>query len=327
MTPMVSTTSGLSAKGEGLFANLNLTPVYTNIWSTGGNAAGAGNGVFKISTTGTLLNYFTLAGGSTLFQICPGNDGNMWCIDNGNLRIFKITPTGTTSYYSAPNAGGQSIKLGPDGNFWYTSGVNIVSKITPTGTSTSYTLTSVSLTPAINDLCVGSDGNIWCSDSANLTLIKLSTSGTQLAAYSTYSAVGWICLGGDGNIWGTTGDNYIVKCTPTGTATRYAISSGGYGYGITKGFDGNVYAIYDPSLTSTSCFIAKVTPSGTVTKYGSQSFSYQICSGPDNNLWWTQGYSSFFGFNGSITKTTTSGTSTSYLTNRSDGLWASSPGY
>jgi streptogramin lyase len=128
----------------------------------------------------------------------------------------------------------------------------------------------------------------------------------EITEYSLPSGGGapeGITAGPDGNLWFTIGyPNKIGKMTPTGEVTEYSGAEEGFSTGIATGLDKNLWV-----TESDSSKIAKVTTSGAITEYVlPRSGPKRIVSGPDGNLWFTEGI-------GDIGKITTSGTITEYF--------------
>lgn len=130
-----------------------------NLWFTDNEGSGA---VAKITTSGTITEYL-LPEKHGPEGITVGPDGNLWFTTGGNKTIGKITTSGTITEYSLPKGDAHDIVSGPDSNLWFTAG-SYIGKITTSGTITEYSLPKESVATGIT---VGSDDNVWFTDSGS----------------------------------------------------------------------------------------------------------------------------------------------------------------
>jgi hypothetical protein len=93
-----------------------------------------------------------------------------------------------------------------------------------------------------------------------------------------------IVLGSDGNIWGSTNSGVIIKVSPAGVETTFAVAPSNFFFdNIIDGPDG---ALWFPecSMDRTSGGIGRIDVSGTYTFFPSVC-QYVVASGPDGNIW------------------------------------------
>ena len=189
------------------------------------------------------------------------------------------------------------------------------------GSVTTYTRPTPDST--LNDITVGSDGNIWYTATGptiNRRIGKMTTTGsfTEYPNQPTgIKGIGRLTAGSDGNIWyaaslpsGSTLVPHIIKMSTSGVVLgQYPIPSGQFAQHLTLGPDGNVWFTMNGSYK-----IGKIDTSGTVTEYlgvaGINTLT-SIVAGPDGNLWFTSGATGTT-IGNSIGKITTSGTYTVY---------------
>ena len=136
---------------------------------------------------------------------------------------------------------------------------------------------------------MGSDGNLWFTDSTNDKIKKITTNGL-IVEYNVPTPgghPGGITLGPDGNMWfAETDGNKVGKITPSGVVTEYAVvAPSELITGITLGPDGNLWfgELFGDK-------IGKMTTEGVVTEYGvpnPPASPVDIITGPDGNLWFT----------------------------------------
>ncbi len=132
---------------------------------------------------------------------------------------------------------------------------------------------------------------------------------TEFGPLAEHSFPSDITAGPDGNLWFMEeGTSKVVKMTPSGTMTEYALPKGSGGWGITPGpaKENALWFVEDQSDE-----IGKITTSGTITEYaGPEGMPImEIVAGPDGNLWFTGSVNAGAS---EIGKITTAGTLTQY---------------
>jgi virginiamycin B lyase len=174
-----------------------------------------------------------------------------------------------------------------DGSLYFTLG-NQIGKLTTSGTFTAYT---IGMMAAANDICLGSDGNLWFCDNTN-KIGRMTPSGTftEWNIPTTGTAPLRIVSGPDGNLYFTESTaSKIGRITSdgTGTFTEWNIPTlGSSPVGITSGPDGCLWFV-----ESSANNVARMTTSGTFTEWAiptSNAGASDIVVGSDNNLWFTE---------------------------------------
>ena len=139
----------------------------------------------QITTAGIVTEFFV--GGSPISGIAAGSDGNLWFTERDQMRIGRITTSGTVTFFPVPS-GGEPIEItaGPDGNLWFTElSSSNVGRITPTGTVTEFptTLASIFFNAGIT---AGPDGNVWftSAEGNQIGRVTVASSGTTITPAS-----------------------------------------------------------------------------------------------------------------------------------------------
>jgi len=241
-------------------------------------------------------------------QIVTGPDGALWfTLASPANDIGRITPDGTTIYYSIPTSSSfpQGIASGPDGNLWFTEqSAGKVGKITPSGAVTEYPTGGYP-----TSITAGPDGNLWFTQTNADEIGKITTSGT-LTEYPVPTASAQptgIAAGPDGNLWFTEfSTGKIGEITTSGTITEYQIpTAGSYPVHITAGPDDNLWFTERGANQ-----IGRVTTGGAFTEFplpAASSSPNGIAAGPDGAIWFTE-------LAGRIGRITASGAITEYAT-------------
>jgi streptogramin lyase len=245
------------------------------------------------------VNQFAVSSGAETSQIATGHDGNLYFTETSANKIGRITPAGVVTEFAVPTANAQpgTITAGPDGNVYFTetgftsSGVLQIGRITPAGKISEFGLGGTVF--EVGGITAGPDGNVYFSATTTNGFEAVGritpTGKITLFTMPVGFDAGAITTGRDGNIWVTDpDDNLIVKMTPAGVFTTFALPAGGGSLGIgslsagaTAGPDGNVW------FTGIS-FIGRITPTGVVTEFPlstKDSIPTAITAGPDGNLY------------------------------------------
>ena len=222
-------------------------------------AATAAAGTVPLSTCltsgagGSAGLFSTPSANSVPTAIVTGPDGNLWFTEQRTNAIARSTPSGQITEFPVP-AGVQpgDITTGPDGNLWFTSfGTAAVGRITPAGAVTMFPVSS-------------------------------STGGVQVSTRS-------ITTGPDGNLWFTTSENNVVRMTPAGAGTVFPLGlTGGVAGDITSGPGALLWIAY----TGVQGGLVTVTTTGASTIIPTPGFANAptaLITGPDGNVWYTNG--------------------------------------
>jgi streptogramin lyase len=253
--------------------------------------------------TGTITEFASPSGASSLRGITLGPDGNLWFTEAS--AIGRITPAGQITEFPVPTP--QSvpwgITTGPDGNLWFTESFgNNIGRMTPTGQAQEFPV-GFGTNPA--GITVGPDGNLWYIDNAFNRIGQITLAGHVTEFPVTAGGLYEITVGSDGNLWFTAGiSGLIERMTPAGQVTVFHLPSAFSGpLGITAGPDGNLwFTEFDGNK------IGRITPAGQITEFSIPTPGtepYDITTGPDGNLWFTQQGSNQIGsmtLNGQVTE-------------------------
>lgn len=186
---------------------------------------------------------------------------------------------GTVIQYTVegPNTG---LILGPNRNIWFIMGGDVAYFDPSTNSVTSFNATS----GLIQELAVGSDGNVWFVVSWNQPgqVGRCTPDGTV----TTWPIDGWsndLVLGNDGNIWfseqavnGLPGKR-IGSVTPGGTVSQYQTTYDTQDPIV--GPDGNIW------FGEAGSVIGLVTSNGAVTEYPALPGTSDLLVTPDGNIW------------------------------------------
>jgi len=201
--------------------------------------------------------------------ITEGPDGNLWFTTTGWTdytdpenpidhpgQIGRMTPEGVDDYLPAGWLDQPwSITSGPDGNLWFVDiGADSVGRVTPDGVITQFTDPDIDA-PA--EIVAGPDGNLW------------------------FTIAG-----------GVSAPDAIGRITPAGVITTFTHSSLSGPTGITSGPGG---ALWFANATSNpmdgSYSIGRITTAGVISSFEVDRVE-RLTTGPDGNLWFTEGYPS-----------------------------------
>lgn len=173
-----------------------------------------------------------------------------------------------------------------DGNVWFISDVNEISKLAVDGTITAYTYTPTSIGLA-GPLLVGPDGNLWTISVDDNEIIKMTTAGvfSQYPITTPAASYGDLINGPDGNLWFTEpGNAKIAKITTSGVITEYSITAAHSPQGIAT--DGTL--LYVPAVNGAVHTIFKSYNTSGVQQASTDLgafFAGSIRYGNDGNFW------------------------------------------
>ena len=247
-------------------------------------------------TTDYLIGYPTGLTSFTVANIITGPDGNVWFNGyNGGLRFGKFdVSTGAITFYEGFGNTYTTgpMTAGPDGKIYYvikSSYAPAVSYLRSLDTSTGLSTTVRTYDAYVNltSLTFGPDGRIWVTDSVYKRLYAESITGGTSSAFNYATAADKIIAGPDGNLWYAQG-GYIVKMTPAGPRTSYAVTAGTQISKLIAGSDGAVWYLDNNSTTPK---ISRITTAGVVTHYpivaATGTSLAGIALGPDGAIWVT----------------------------------------
>ncbi len=210
-----TTLAGLAIDGAGnLYAADTSSHVIRKITSAGVVTTFAGSAGLRGSTDGSGAN----ARLNTPFGVGVDRDGNVYVADTLNEAIRKITPDGTVSRFAgAIGLGGNTNGTGASARFFRPTALTVDNSgnilVADTGNHTIRKLTSA----AVSSTVAGGGGNFGSNDG-------ISTS----ARFSQPRGLG---IDSKGNLYVADSINVTVrKITPTGTVTTFAGAAGVIGY-------------------------------------------------------------------------------------------------
>lgn len=328
--------AGLTLGPDGNFYG---TTVNGGNGGTGDNSGSGSQGtVFRITTTGALTTIHEFAnsiGANPYAGLTLGRDGTFYGttvrggIGGGFGTVFRITTNGIlttltifSNFDGAYPQGG--LTLGPDGNFYGTTGGGTVFRVTTAGTLTTlanftgangaYPEAALALGPDNSFYGIAEEGGI-----AYGTVFRVTTAGTltTLADFDgtngEYSAAA-LTLGTDNNFYGTTpvdnfgaGDGTVFQITTNGTLTTlysFSAASGEIGHptnadgsgplaGLTEGRDGNFYGTTGYGGSKGYGTVFRIATDGTLTTLaiftssnGATPYA-PLTLGPDGNFYGT----------------------------------------
>jgi streptogramin lyase len=202
-----------------------------------------------------------------------------------------------------------AITLGPDGNVWFTEGVNRIGRITREGAIREFPVTGAS---AFAGICTGPDGKLWFTCANSEKIGRITTNGAirlfDIPHPTGPFRIPWgITRGPDGkSVWFVGWGYRLSRMNTNGVVTfEYLHDEGRNFHGVTVGPDNNLWYT-DWSFDA----VHRYDPvSGVHTNYdlGYYDTPQAITVGPDNAIWFTE-YQ-----NGKIGRITTDGQPTEAL--------------
>ena len=223
-------------------------------------------------------------------DITNGPDGNLWFTTGHSSSIWRTTPGGVVSSFTAPSVQQpMSIAAGPDGNLWFTDEVTeALGRITPAGVITPFAGLGIDRPVSVTG---GPDGNVWFVNQGDSSIGRITPQGVVTrfpwTLAPTYPGVtvrlGQIVVGADGNLWFSTGTMQIGRITPAGVMSAFAVAANPGS--LTLGPDGNVWFAESSPYTKAPGHIGKVTPSGASTVFAFEDFLAWGITAADGYLW------------------------------------------
>jgi streptogramin lyase len=219
------------------------------------------------------------------------------------LLGFAMPALASTDFLVPPGRQAEPnlVVVGPDHNLWFTEFTGEkIGRVTTSGAITEF---KISGAQSLVGIANGPDGNVWFTDQFTGKVGHINTTGGQLTEYSlpAGSYPQGLTVGPYGNFWFVdqkkTGLFTIGKITTAGTITEYSgtVNAGVFqpyasAAQIATGADGKLW-FTNPQAAGTAGrnFAGTITTAGTVTLYTTADLPAAIISGPDGNLWVTEG--------------------------------------
>jgi streptogramin lyase len=205
------------------------------IWTANGGD-GTGNTVTKIDTDGTVLATYTVE--TFAYGITADCNGYVWCTNSTSNSVSRIKVSDGTVDNFALTSGDSPKQLCADldGNILICCfGNNVVRKVNG---STGSVTASYTTRAGCYAIALDSNNNMFVTNYTHGSVIKLNTSGTEIAVYGSVGALG-VAIDSDDNVWVSATDGSAVRKYPndlsgiTGayaTGTNPAYLDTGYAY-------------------------------------------------------------------------------------------------
>jgi virginiamycin B lyase len=215
-----------------------------NMWFSEHN----GNRIGRITPAGVISEFEIPTPASQPRAIALGADGNIWFGEFAGGRIGRITPAGVITEFviPTPDSGPRALAAGADGNIWFSEfRAGKIGRITPAGVITEFALPRPNSGPG--DITAGADGALWFVELSG-TMDGVQVDGARIGRITTAGVVTEfamptrqpspinLAVGPDCNLWYTQGSQ-VVRVTPGGEFTGFALGEGSRGAGLSAGAD------------------------------------------------------------------------------------------
>jgi virginiamycin B lyase len=221
----------------------------------------------RIGVDGTFA-MVSFATNGQLQDFALGPDGNMWAtVPFQGSRVTKFSPAGAVlnDYTFGAQREPREIVSGPEGALWLFETRDTppfpdrVAKLATNGALTEFI---APVAQHISGIAVGSDGNLWTTETIEPSGPTLAVRTTPAGTRAQFDLApgynfGRIAAGPDGNLWATLpGAGEIARIKTSGAVDRYPLPSAmNQPGGLTAGPDGNLWVIQ-----SAPPQLARVTP-------------------------------------------------------------------
>ncbi len=224
-----------------------------NIWFTETLAGKVG----RITPSGQITEFVCPTVGSMPYGITAGPDGNLWYAANSasSATIGRVTTGGAITEFQTPGATPWDITTGPDKNLWFTDSNGNLARITTAGVITKFPTPTagaapIAITtgprrqPVVHHLQLRDrrhrrpHDHRRCRDPNSRPTGAARFYGIVAEARTT-------------TIWFTVTTGEVVRITPTGTQTKFTLTT--TPGGITAASDGNIWG-------AQRNYIVRVTP-------------------------------------------------------------------
>jgi streptogramin lyase len=275
-TPSESNLSGITSGPDG------------DIWFTGDVPQ-----VGKSSITGDMYEFLLSEYGNAT-SIAQGPDGNLW-VTLYPAAIGRVSTKGDLTAFPIGSKFGSgqgypfSIVSGPEKALWFVTNASpsYIGRITLAGKMTAY---KVPAGARLQWLALGSDGDLWFTDSGNDKIGRMTSTGAvkEFSVPTASAGLSGICQGPDGSLWFVEANaNKIGSLSSSGSFHEYNIRTPSSGaVAIVAGPDGALW------FTEQSAGkIGRMTTSGAsveLTLSSAYPRPFDITVGSDRNVWFTE---------------------------------------
>jgi len=249
---------------------------------------------------GTFIGRITMVGTTTDFQVpspnsclsmTPNPDGNVYFGEGGGGGdgIGRITPQGTITLFTGPEAGAQvqSIESGSDGNIWAVVAGHIW-RLTPQGTFTDFPDAQIGGGTGFNQLVRGSDKNLWTYglNGIGWAVWRIAMDGSA-TSYAFSKKIWGIASGSDGGIWISQGSHMVRLDPNSGQTVSYKLSRVVDGHDLTEGPHHVLYFIDERTSPFTLGRFDIVKLKLKSSESLANAAFGELTFGPDSNAWIT----------------------------------------
>ena len=216
------------------------------------------NVLASYNNTNQIIYDFTMINPSYL---AFDSSGNLYCANNSNFTINKITPTGSGSTFVFRQfLEPRGLAFDSSGNLYCANiNNNTINKITPAGIVSTFVSSGLN---GPNGLAFDSSGNLYCANNNN-TISKITPAGIV----STFVSSGLnkptgLAFDSSGNLYcANNNNNTISKITPAGIVSTFVSTGLNVPFGLAFDSFGNLYCT---NYNNSNGIISKITPTGVV---------------------------------------------------------------
>ena len=268
-----------------------------NLWVGSGNSST----LTKLSSSGSVLDTYSIAGASITEPIGLDASGYLWVetaeSPSSATETILDSASGAVVASYTQSFGTTGREVDAAGNLWLAIyGSDAIAKLTFSGAVTEYTNGSI-----VGDagIAIDSSGNIWTVGYNTNNVAKFSSSGSVLGTYGPVGSYpGNLAIDPSGNIWVlNTKGNSVTKLSSTGAVSgTYSVSAGTPGP-VAIDHSGNIWIV-----NTSSNSITEITSTGSITKTFSFSSSpNSVAIDQSGNVWVSNGTNTLTELTGATT--------------------------
>jgi streptogramin lyase len=263
-------------------------------------------GIGRVTLDGVITE-FPLLPNTQPESIVSGPDGNLWFTEYRASTIGKMAPDGKIlALYNLPGSGASAgqgagpdrIVSAPDGHLWFTEYLNsAIARMATDGTYVEYATPTGNAKPL--GITVGTGGDLWFTEGGVAAIGTIAPSGRirEIAVGKGFGS--YIAVGPNGDLWLTesmTLEQVLANGTSTIVPTTCLLP-----WEILTGPDRRVWF---------TCYferdrigrLRRVNTDGTISEFpvahlsdGATFLTDGLVTGPDGNLWFTEGGANLIG--------------------------------